>query len=56
MEFNPTTCSDCNYPPNFVVSALPKRNNRQFFSVKCRDCGDIWEESPDLDGVDDGSE
>jgi RNase P subunit RPR2 len=49
MDFNPTICDDCQYPPNFMITPLPRKNNRQFFSVKCRDCGDSWNESPDED-------
>ena len=49
MDFNPTICDDCQYPPNFMIRPLPQKNNRQFFSVKCRDCGDSWNESPDGD-------
>lgn len=44
MKFEPTVCSDCSYPPNFIVTAMPNKSNRQCFSVKCRDCGDSWEE------------
>ena len=34
--FNPTTCEDCRYPANFIITPLPRKTNRQFFSVKCR--------------------
>lgn len=47
MKFEPTVCSDCSYPPNFIVVEVPSKNKQQCFSVKCRDCGDSWEESPD---------
>ena len=49
MDFNPTTCEDCRYPANFIITPLPRKTNRQFFSVKCRDCGDSWNESLDED-------
>lgn len=52
IKFEPTICSDCSYPPNFIVTALPAEKNREFFSVKCRDCGDIWKEAAG-DPVDD---
>jgi len=48
MKFEPTTCPDCNYPPNFITAELPSRNGRIYFSVKCRDCGDIWEEPAEI--------
>lgn len=44
MNFEPTTCPDCNYPPNFITLQLPSKNGCVYFSVKCRDCGDIWDE------------
>jgi uncharacterized Zn finger protein len=47
MKFEPTTCSDCSYPPNFIVTETAKKVKYQCFTIKCRDCGDIWEESPD---------
>ena len=37
-------CEDCSLPPNWVTCQLPKRNGKFFSSVKCRDCGDEWEE------------
>lgn len=49
MKFEPTICSDCNYPPNFIVTEMPIKSNRQCFAVKCRDCGDSWEEVLDSD-------
>jgi len=49
MKFEPTICSDCSYPPNFIVTQLPKKDNKLCFTVKCRDCGDSWEESPESD-------
>jgi len=55
-NFEPTTCSDCSYPANFVVTALPAQKNREIFSIKCRDCGDIWEESADLEVEEDESD
>jgi len=48
MEFEPTICPDCNYPPNFITLQLPERNGCPYFSVKCRDCGDIWEEPAEI--------
>ena len=47
MAFEPTTCSDCSYPPNFTVLELKGKNGAVYFSVKCRDCGDSWEEAAD---------
>lgn len=45
-SFEPTMCSDCSYPPNFIITPVPGQNQRKFF-VKCRDCGDAWEELDD---------
>lgn len=47
MNFEPTTCADCFYPPNFSVVQLKDKNNKIFYTVKCRDCGDNWEEFPE---------
>lgn len=52
MNFNPTTCPDCQYPPNFIVRQIPNDKENFFsdsppcrkFGVTCRDCGDYWEE------------
>lgn len=44
-KFRSTSCEDCSYPPNHIILAIgPKNNNTPRFSVKCRDCGDSWEE------------
>lgn len=45
MSFKPTTCPDCFYPPNFSIVELKDKNDCVFYSIKCRDCGDAWEES-----------
>ena len=56
MTFNPTTCQDCSYPPNFIVLELKDENRRPFYSIKCRDCGDIWDEPGEIfSGIDDPS-
>jgi len=47
MVFEPTTCSDCSYPPNFTVLDIKTKNGDIYFFVKCRDCGDSWKESAD---------
>jgi hypothetical protein len=47
MGFNPTLCPDCNYPPKFILTALPKEDyedNKQRYSVRCGDCDDFWVE------------
>lgn len=44
MSFSPMICEDCSLPPNWVTCQLPKRDGKFFSSVKCRDCGDEWEE------------
>ncbi len=47
MGFEPTSCPDCKYPPNFILNALPKEDyedNKQRYDVRCRDCGDYWVE------------
>lgn len=44
-KFTPNSCEDCSYPPNHIVSDLPaKEDGTLRFAVKCRDCGDAWEE------------
>lgn len=43
-------CEDCTYPPNWVIIPLAKRNEKFFSLVKCRDCGDEWEEPEGFDG------
>lgn len=48
MKFTPTTCPDCSYPPNFVVTELLDDNKCPFYSIKCRDCGDIWDEPAEI--------
>jgi ribosomal protein S27E len=60
-NFEPTRCPDCDYNPNFSVIQLKDSNNEIFYSIKCRDCGDTWEEYEksasenflDLDDLDD---
>jgi len=47
MAFEPTICSDCSYPPNFTVLEMKNKKNGTYFSVKCRDCGDSWNETAD---------
>ncbi len=47
MKFEPTICSDCSYPPNFVITEMPSKGKLQCYTIKCRDCGDLWEESSD---------
>lgn len=39
MNFQPTICSECSYPPNFIVFS-----KKDHYSIKCRDCGDTWDE------------
>ena len=44
--FESTACSDCSFPPNHSVTKLGSKDQRiERFSVKCRDCGDSWEEN-----------
>lgn len=47
MSLSPMICEDCNYPPNWIVVPLAKRDEKFFSLVKCRDCGDEWEEPED---------
>lgn len=44
MDFQPTTCPDCFYPPNFTVLQLKDKDDCVYYSIKCRDCGDCWDE------------
>jgi hypothetical protein len=50
MGFKLTLCPDCSYPPNFILTALLKRDykdyedNKQRYTVRCRDCNDFWVE------------
>ena len=47
MGFKPTLCPDCSYPPKFILIALSKEDyedNKQRYSVRCRDCDDFWVE------------
>jgi hypothetical protein len=44
MSFNPVSCEDCSFPPNFIVLELKDKENIPFYSIKCRDCGDAWTE------------
>lgn len=42
-----TTCPDCSYPPNFILTNLSKEDfedDLQRYEVRCRDCGDFWVE------------
>jgi len=40
-----TVCEDCSFPPNFAVNCISKKTDEiQIFTIKCRDCGDEWEE------------
>jgi|Laugrefa1bdmlbdn_1035148.scaffolds.fasta_scaffold311009_1 hypothetical protein len=48
MKFEPITCSECSYPPNFIISS-GNDNGQKIFFIKCRDCGDCWEEADDSD-------
>jgi len=44
-KFKATSCEDCSYPPNHIIGAIPSKNaNLPRFTIKCRDCGDSWEE------------
>lgn len=40
-------CSECSYPPNFIISTLYSKDRGQYCGVQCRDCGDYWEHHPD---------
>ena len=44
MSFNPVSCEDCSFPPNFIVLELKDKVNTPYYSIKCRDCGDCWDE------------
>lgn len=49
MKF--TICSVCSIPPNFIVTELPSKQEPEkiIYSIKCRDCGDHWDEEPEED-------
>ena len=52
MAFQPTTCPDCPYPCNFILTSLPKTDfddNKQRYDVRCRECGDYWVEIDEED-------
>lgn len=51
-KFEPTVCPDCSFPPNFVVTEKPSKSHGNFFQIKCRDCGDCWEEFVEQEGSD----
>lgn len=44
MSFIPVSCEDCSFPPNFIVLELKDKVNIPYYSIKCRDCGDCWDE------------
>lgn len=44
MSFIPVSCEDCSFPPNFIVLELKDKVNAPYYSIKCRDCGDCWDE------------
>jgi len=44
MSLNPVSCEDCSFPPNFIVLELKDKVNTPYYSIKCRDCGDCWDE------------
>lgn len=44
MSFIPVSCEDCSFPPNFIVLELKDKVNTPYYSIKCRDCGDCWDE------------
>ncbi len=49
MNFTPTTCIDCSYPPNFIITEfLEDHKCPSYYSIKCRDCGDIWDEPAEI--------
>jgi len=57
MSLSPMMCEDCTYPPNWVVVPLAKRDEKFFSLIKCRDCGDEWEEPENFDvGMDQDDE
>lgn len=50
MVCQPTSCPDCKYPPNFIITALPLEDYEdgiQRYDVRCRDCNDFWVEIED---------
>lgn len=50
MGFEPTSCPDCPYPCNFIVTALTKKDyedNKQRYDIRCRKCSDHWIEIDD---------
>ena len=61
MSFIPVSCEDCSFPPNFIVLELKDKVNTPYYSIKCRDCGDCWDEpnenffenteTPIIDGI-----
>jgi uncharacterized Zn finger protein len=45
-SFESTTCAECSFPPNHSVTKLGSKDKAiDRFSIKCRDCGDMWEET-----------
>ncbi len=52
MGCNPTSCPDCPYPYNLIVTELT-RNNEGFmrYEVDCRECGEVWVELDETDSI-----
>lgn len=50
IDFESTVCSECSLPPNHSINPIGSKDKAiQRFSIKCRDCGDSWEETSFLD-------
>jgi len=44
-KFVSNPCEDCSIPPNHMLTDITtKESQNQRFSIKCRDCGDYWEQ------------
>jgi len=49
MDIESLTCPDCGtYPSNFISIDCYDKNIGHFMAYKCRDCGDYWEDLPDI--------
>ena len=49
MSLSPMICEDCSYPPNWTSVSNPKNDGKIFYTIKCRDCGEQWDEPENFD-------
>jgi|GEM_PF-6099925 len=46
IDYESLSCSECSIPPNHSTTKIgSKDKTAERLSIKCRDCGDTWEES-----------